>query len=93
MRAVPIEIYCVNCGHQLAYLTVSRGESIVKWSNILKKYKYRCPVCMHKLDPSELTLSGVSKTVRVVRTWELKRKTVPKPWNRRGILTWRPWRP
>jgi len=77
---MPIEIYCMNCGFQLAYLT----KDVERWSRLLKMYKYRCPKCGHELDPSQLQIKKINFYYR---------KTNPKPWNLKAPLKWRPWRP
>jgi hypothetical protein len=91
---MPIEIFCKNCNHELAY--ISSTESIHKWLVIMKKYKYKCPVCYHEIDPKELktiSINPATRTIRIIKSKQKYRKTQPKPWNPKGRLTWKPWKP
>jgi len=91
---MPIQIFCKNCNHELAF--ISSTESIYKWLVILKKYKYKCPVCYHEINPHELktlSINPTTKTIRIIKTKKNYRKTQPKPWNPKGRLTWKPWKP
>ena len=85
MSLLAIEILCANCGFQLAYFNDVR-DRVKTWSRILKMYKYKCPKCGHKLDPSRL------------ETKEIKfyyRKTNPKPWYPKHPTNnkTKPWKP